>query len=228
MCLGCGEKVIAKCGSVKIHHWAHVSLCHCESWWESETLWHRQWKEVFAPEFREVSFYDDALQEFHRADIHTNTGLTIELQNSPINYEELQSRECFYPKLIWIVNGLKFKGFKILKSIPNPLNPLLSDYEFCVSEHLSMIRKFDALAENPQPEVLTFYHKELKNIPAGSEFYSFSWKHAHKAWLGASCPIFIDLGGHFLYRLRKRHQISANYNYLQLIPKKAFVDKYRL
>jgi hypothetical protein len=226
VCLGCGKKVIAKCGSIKIHHWAHVSLSDCDSWWESETLWHRQWKEVFDPEFREVSFYDESLKEFHRADIHTASGLTIELQNSPITTEELQSRERFYPKLIWVVNGLKFKGFKILKSIPNPLSPLLDSFEFCASEHLSVIRKIDALAKNPQPEVLNFYHKELKSIPVSADFYSFSWRNAHKAWLNASCPIFIDFGGHFLYRLRKRHQISIDYNYLQLISKTAFIDKY--
>ena len=225
-CVGCGQKVIAKCGSVKIHHWAHISLSHCDSWWENETLWHRQWKEVFSKQFREVSFYDEKLQEFHRADVHTSAGVTIELQNSSITFEELQSRECFYPKLIWVVNGLKFKGFKILKSIPNPLDPLLDDYEFCASEHLSVIRKVDALAEKNNPEILTFYHQELKNIPISSKFYSFSWRNAHQSWLKASCPIFIDLGGHFLYRLRKRYQISSQYSYLQLISKKHFLTKY--
>lgn len=226
ICIGCGQKVIAKCGAVKIHHWAHISLNQCDSWWESETLWHRQWKEVFDPAFREVSFYDAKLKEFHRADVHTGAGITIELQNSSISLTELQSREQFYPKLIWVVNGLKFKGFRILKSIPNPLNPLLNDYEFCISEHLSMIRKIDALSEKQRPEILSFHDKDLKKIPFSSDFYSFSWKNPHHAWLAASCPIFIDFGGHFLYRLRKRHQISKDYSYLQLISKKVFIAKY--
>ncbi|MDQ1143052.1 competence protein CoiA [Pedobacter agri] len=226
ICVGCKQKVIAKCGAVKIHHWAHVSLSQCDSWWESETLWHREWKESFAPEFREVSFYDETRQEFHRADIHTSNGITIELQNSAINIDELQSRERFYPKLIWIVNGLKFKGFKVVKSIPNPLDPLLHHYEFCVSEHLSLMRTKDILTEKSHPEILTFYHEELKDIPFSTAFYSFSWRNPHQSWLNASCPIFIDLGGHFLYRLRKRHQISSNYSYLQLVSKKDFMKKY--
>ena len=226
ICIGCGQKVIAKCGSVKIHHWAHISLSHCDSWWENETLWHRDWKSFFPAPFREVSFYDENLKEYHRADVHTDAGVTIEFQNSSIRLAELQSRACFYPKLIWVVNGLKFKGFKILKSIPNPLDPLLNDYEFCVSEHLSLIHRMDALAQKLKPEILTFYHTELKNIPISSEFYSFSWRNAHQSWLNATCPVFIDLGGHFLYRLRKRHQISSPYNYLQLVSKKDFIQKY--
>lgn len=225
-CIGCGQKVIAKCGSVKIHHWAHVSLNQCDSWWESETLWHREWKRNFDAECREVSFFDDTRQEFHRADIHTSNGITIEFQNSSMNSDELQSRERFYPKLIWVVNGLKFKGFKIVKSIPNPLDPLMQNYEFCISEHLSLIRKNDILAEKLHPEMLTFHHEELKNIAFSTAFYSFSWRNPHQAWLNASCPVFIDLGGHFLYRLRKRHQISSNYSYLQLVNKKDFIKKY--
>ncbi|RDC57905.1 competence protein [Pedobacter chinensis] len=226
ICIGCGQKVFAKCGSIKIHHWAHAFLANCDSWWESETIWHREWKEKFPEHFREVNFYDDQLCQFHRADIHTQAGVTIELQNSPIPFNELQSREQFYSKLIWVVNGLKFKGFKILKSIPNPNDVLLNEFEFCNTEHLSMIRKMDALSEKINPEILNFYHQELKHISFSTEFYSFSWRNAHQVWLKASCPIFIDFGGHFLYRIRKRHQISANYNYLQLVSKKLFIDKY--
>ena len=226
ICIGCGQKVIAKCGAVKINHWAHVVALKCDSWWENETLWHREWKEKFPIEFREISFFDDKLQEFHRADIHTSAGITIEFQNSPISIGELQAREIFYPKLIWVINGLKFKGFKILKAIPNVNDPGLSDYEFRNAEHLSVIRKIDALAEKQKPEVLNFFHDALKSIPITTDFYSFSWKHAHQAWFHASCSIFLDFGGLFLYRIRKRYQISENYIYLQLIKKKDFISKY--
>lgn len=226
-CVGCNEIVIAKCGTIKINHWAHLSLKKkCDSWWENETLWHREWKEKFPERWREITFYDEKLQEFHRADVHTEKGITIEFQNSSFSIQELQSRERFYPKLIWVINGLKFRGFKILKSIPNPLNPLLNDFEFCDSDHLSMIRKIDALAGKPRPEILNFYSDELKNIPTAVDFYSLSWNHSHRSWLGASCPVFMDFGGQFLYRLRKRHQISKPYFYLQLISKKAFLGKY--
>ena len=225
-CIGCGQKVIAKCGTIKIRHWAHAVAAKCDSWWENETIWHREWKENFPSSFREVNFFDNQLQEFHRADIHTAAGVTIELQNSPISLKELQSREAFYPKLIWVVNGLKFKGFKILKTIPDPNHLALNDFEFCHTEHLSMIRKSDALAQSPNPDILNFYHKDLKSIPVSTVFYAFSWRNAHQAWMHVYCPLFIDFGGHFLYRLRKRYQISGNYSYLQLISKQSFLAKY--
>lgn len=226
VCIGCGQQVIAKCGQVKIHHWAHVYKAKCDSWWEGETIWHRTWKENFAENCREISFFDEKLQEYHRADIHTATGITIEFQNSPISTGELKAREIFYPKLIWVVNGAKFKGFKILKVLPHPNNPGLDQFEFCNTEHLSMVRKTDVLSQRKNPEILNFYHADLKHIPVTSDFYSFSWKHPHQAWLNASCPVFIDFGGHFLYRFRKRYQVFENYNYLQMISKMSFLNKY--
>ncbi|MGO4878095.1 competence protein CoiA [Pedobacter psychrotolerans] len=228
ICMCCGQKVIAKCGSINIKHWAHAVADRCDSWWENETIWHREWKAEFPVNFREVNFFDEKLLEFHRADIHTAAGITIELQNSAISLTELQAREAFYPKLIWLVNGLKFKGFKILKSIPDPHHPALDDFEFCLSEHLSMIRKIDALTQNPNPAILNFYHQDLKSVPVSTAFYAFSWRHPHQAWMQVSCPVFIDFGGHFLYRLRKRYQISGHYSYLQLVSKKSFLAKYAI
>src|SRR4051812_6395999 len=106
-CLGCGREVLAKCGNIKIHHWAHKTLQECDSWWEPETAWHREWKNLFPERFREVVFTDPITNEIHRADVHTSKGVTLEFQNSPIAIEELKSREAFYLKLIWVVNGLK-------------------------------------------------------------------------------------------------------------------------
>jgi competence protein CoiA len=81
ICIGCGKEVIAKCGNIKLHHWAHAAKVKCDSWWENETQWHRDWKNLFPEEYREISFYDEVLKENHRADIHTKDGITIEFQN---------------------------------------------------------------------------------------------------------------------------------------------------
>lgn len=226
ICIGCGKNVIAKCGAIKIHHWAHGVAAKCDSWWENETIWHREWKEQFPTDAREVNFFDGELQEFHRADIYTVSGVTIEFQNSPISIKELQARERFYPQLIWVVNGLKFKGFKILKALPQPNHPALENYEFLNSEHISVIRKSDALRHNLNADILSFYHQDLKNIPITSEFYAYSWRNPHQAWLNVVCPVFIDFGGHFLYRLRTRYQVSENYSYLQMVSKHSFLAKY--
>lgn len=95
-----------------------------------ESIWHREWKEAFPVSFREKTFYSVEQGCHHRADVHTPCGTTIEFQHSPISLEELRSREAFYPNLVWVVNGKKFKGFKVLKHLPDVDDPQLAAYEF--------------------------------------------------------------------------------------------------
>ncbi len=189
-----------------------------------ETPWHRNWKNAFPSACREVSFADKDLGELHRADIYTPCGTTIEFQNSPICIEELKSREAYYANLIWVLNGKKFKGFRILKHLPDVNDPRLSEFEFCHTDHLSVIRKKDLL--QGRPKVLNFHHPELRTIPLSSHYYSFCWKNPHRVWYQARCPIIVDLGGHFLYQLKQRAQLSGNYAYLHMIARKDFISRY--
>ena len=189
-----------------------------------ESPWHREWKKSFPESYREISFSNQSLGELHRADIYTPCGTTIEFQNSPISLEELQSREAFYPKLIWVLNGKKFKGFRVLKHLPDVDDPGLSDYDFCVSDHLSMFRR--AELQSGVAKRLNFHHPELRRIPLTSHYYSFCWKQPHRVWYEAKCPIIVDLGGHFLYQLKQRKQLLQDYPYLHMIPRKAFVSQY--
>jgi len=199
-----------------------------EQVWKSygETPWHRNWKKAFPPSFRELSFTDHLLGDLHRADVHTPCGTTLEFQNSPISLEELRSREAFYPKLIWVLNGKKFKGFRILKSLPDVDDPRLKGFDFCHSDHLSMIRNSDFLLGCGMAKPMNFYHHELKNIPLTSYYYSFCWKQPHRVWYEAKSPIVVDLGGHFLYQLKQRPQVSGDYAYLHMISRKSFIDQY--
>jgi hypothetical protein len=189
-----------------------------------ETEWHRNWKLAFPAGYREVSFSDAVIGELHRADVHTPCGTTLEFQNSPICLEELQSREAFYPKLIWVLNGKKFKGFRVLKNLPDVDDPGISDYDFCHTDHLSMIRKADFL--HGRPKVLNFRHPELRKLPLTSYYYSFCWKHPHRVWYQAKNPIIVDLGGHFIYQLKQRRQLSGDYPYLHMMTRKSFVEQY--
>ena len=191
-----------------------------------ETPWHRDWKKAFPLYYREVSFFDEKLSQFHRADVHTPCGTALEFQNSPICMEELKSRELFYPKLVWVLNGKKFKGFRILKRLPDVDDPRLSGYEFCHTDHLSMIRKSDLLLGSGKPKVLNFYHPEIKGLPLTSHNYSFCWKHPHRVWYQARFPIIVDLGGHFLYQLKQRKQLNGDYAYLHMIPRNSFIEQY--
>jgi hypothetical protein len=191
-----------------------------------ETPWHRDWKNAFPASYREVSFADNVMGELHRADVYTPCGTTIEFQNSPICLQELESREAYYPKLVWVLNGKKFKGFRVLKHLPDVDDQRISGYEFCHSDNLSMIRKHDLLSGRGRAKALNFRHPELRDIPLTSCYYSFCWKNPHRVWYQSRCPIIVDLGGYFLYQLKQRKQLSGDYAYLHMIPRKDFIERY--
>ncbi len=191
-----------------------------------ETAWHSDWKKAFPISYREVTFMNKTLGQYHRADVHTPCGTTIEFQNSPLSLAEMKSREAFYPNLVWILNGKKFKGFKILKHLPDVNDIRLAEFEFRNRANLSMVRRADILMGIQNPKPLTFHHPELRTIPLTSHLYSFCWRFPHRVWYEATCPIIIDLGGHFLYQLKQRTQFSGNYAYLHMIPRKDFVSKF--
>ncbi|WP_208116649.1 MULTISPECIES: hypothetical protein [unclassified Rhizobium] len=104
----CGSAVVAKCGPRVVHHWAHKGRRNCDPWWENETEWHRQWKNHFPEECREISHIAED-GEIHRSDIKTPHGVYIEVQHSAMTDAERKSREEFYKNLIWVIDGQPFK-----------------------------------------------------------------------------------------------------------------------
>ena len=105
----CGAEMIAKCGDFKINHWAHKKIRQCDSWWETETQWHREWKGNFPIEWQEIIQFDKDTNEKHIADVRTDKGLVIEFQHSHINPIERKQREAFYKNMIWIVDGTRLQ-----------------------------------------------------------------------------------------------------------------------
>jgi len=103
-CPGCDQPTVAKCGEVKIWHWAHKGRRTCDPWWENETEWHRMWKGQFPESWQEIVHRSDS-GEKHIADVKTDHGWVVEFQNSYLKPEERRSRDGFYPKLVWVVNG---------------------------------------------------------------------------------------------------------------------------
>ena len=109
LCCCCSKPVIAKCGTRKIWHWAHKSKTECDDWWEPETKWHRTWKNNYPPDWQEISLLDERTGEKHIADIRTIHNLVIEFQHSHIEPQERTSREKFYKKMVWVVDGTRLK-----------------------------------------------------------------------------------------------------------------------
>lgn len=109
VCPSCGTEVIAKCGEQKVHHWAHKGIRTCDPWWEPETGWHRTWKNNYPGEWQETTLMDEQTRERHIADVRTEHGLTIEFQHSHINPDERVSRERYYEKMVWVVDGTRLQ-----------------------------------------------------------------------------------------------------------------------
>lgn len=106
-CPGCGQTMVAHCGNIRVHHWTHKGKRNCDPWWENETEWHRKWKDQFLKEWQEIPHRDEATGERHFADVKTAQDWVLEFQHSPIKPEEKLSRNQFYKKIIWIVDGTR-------------------------------------------------------------------------------------------------------------------------
>ena len=104
-CPNCGAALTARCGDIRVWHWAHAGRRMCDAWWEPETEWHRAWKNHFPVERQEIHYAADG--ERHIADVKTRDGWVLEFQHSRIAPEERLSREAFYGALIWVVDGTR-------------------------------------------------------------------------------------------------------------------------
>ncbi len=108
-CPACGSSMIAKCGKLRVKHWAHQGKRNCDTWWENETEWHRNWKNQFPVDWQE-NVHRAENDERHIADVKTDQGWVLEFQHSRINPDERIAREVFYQRqLIWIVDGTRRK-----------------------------------------------------------------------------------------------------------------------
>lgn len=112
ICPNCNSELIAKCGDIKINHWAHKAIRNCDTWWENETEWHRNWKNNFPIEWQEIVHFDKK-GEKHIADVKTNSDWVLEFQHSYLRSDERNSRIAFYNTLIWVVDGLRRKTDKV-------------------------------------------------------------------------------------------------------------------
>lgn len=108
-CSLCGGEVFARCGPVRIAHWAHKSVDDCETYSRDMSAWHKGWQDKFPEAWREEPIIDLKIPERHRADILTAENLVIEFQHSPIDEEEQLAREKFYSShssgMVWVVDA---------------------------------------------------------------------------------------------------------------------------
>lgn len=215
-CPTCGAEAIAKCGPRVMHHWAHLRKRNCDPWWENETPWHREWKNRFPLECREVSHVAND-GEIHRADIKTPTGIVIEVQHSSMTDAERISREEFYKNLVWVIDGSVFyDNFDIYHMLPNPRSELAQDLVWSKAKrHMHganngvFFRLSEAIKEDPEVTKATLgggrihgiydIKEEIKESYNG--YHQYDWVRPRKTWLDANCPVYIDFGDEYLVKL---------------------------
>lgn len=216
-CPACGSATVARCGTRKIHHWAHRALKDCDQWWENETDWHRAWKNHYPAECREVvHFAPDG--EIHRSDIKTPGGIYIEVQHSHLPEPERLAREAFYGNLIWVLDGRSFrKSFEVCHELPHPRSLLAEDIVWCAA-HRRMkglnSGMFYRLSQNGPATKANFHSvQRFVQINPACEIqaevqqnyvghHQFYWTRPHESWLASGSPVYIDFGDEVLLRLQ--------------------------
>ena len=178
-CPCCRMELIAKCGSLKRWHWAHVSKIDCDYWSEGLSAWHLAWQDRVKESCQEV-----VIRGEHRADICLSTGQVIELQHSPISPEDIEERERFYGNMLWIFDAEPFKHNLFLREKlskhnnlyytfrwKRPRHSILSCQKFPIYFDMGMLEEF---ADTPQ--IL-----EVKKF--NSSEYDGNWG-SHTVWYG--------------------------------------------
>ncbi len=232
-CPTCGSLMIAKCGPRMLHHWSHVSERNCDPWWENETQWHRDWKNHFPVECREISHLSlDG--EIHRSDVRSQSGIFIEFQHSAMSDVERSAREAFYQNLVWIVDGRTFaKNFHLLHCLPAPDSELAEDIVWIkgTREWFSGLRGFFwRLSENPDatkkigPDCFEVHdvgeiESELESSYRGH--HQYDWVRPHRTWLDARCPVYLDFGDVHLLKLGTYDEYELPC--VQLVSKRKFL-----
>ena len=177
-CPLCNEIFYSKCGDINIWHWAHYKDNSCDSWYEPESEWHRNWKMVFGRNNSEIIISRDEAR--HIADIQTRENVIIELQNSPIPRPTIYQRESFYgERMIWIVNGKHFKhNFRVQQSFPGSYSRNEKNYE---DRHGIFTKNTEGLA------------------PHSKDDFRFIWDWPRKSWSGVQRNVFVDCGAENLF-----------------------------
>lgn len=171
-CLFCNAKVISKCGNRKAWHWAHKSELECDPWWENETEWHRSWKNKFPESWQERIQFDEN-GEKHIADVKTDEGWVLEFQHSPISSVERNTRNNFYKKLIWVVDGNRRKRdkaqfFKLIDE-RSTISTTPKIYRICIDDSL-LLKDW---ANSPCPVFFDFGEQNLWClIPSGDNSWA--------------------------------------------------------
>jgi len=158
ICPLCGETLVARCGNIRMHHWAHPSDSQCP-YKENKGEWHIDWQNNFPDDWQEIIMTDSITQERNIADIQTPTGFVLEFQHSHINDEEKIARENFYKNMVWVVDGLNWKKITAFFENKYKTTPEKEPEKFKIPQDDYEIN-FSVWATSEVPVIYDFYNKQ--------------------------------------------------------------------
>jgi len=230
-CPTCQEKLVAKCGRVVTHHWAHYKISDCDPWKEGETEWHRKCKAAFPQDWQEVTMTKQG--KTHRADILTPDGIVIEFQHSSISVDDIEAREEFWGNVIWVIDAREpyQKKRLFLKSYKGAS---LTNYVcYCCHKKTAYVRRVAKL-NHPTIFVCPRCQREKKLETRYAKSYARQlcgvWLHRKKT-IQKMSRVLLDVGESFLWSIIVwRSSYTDNYYveqenefYAHYIDKKDFV-----
>ena len=62
----CDRPMVAKCGELRIWHWAHQGKRSCDPWWENKTEWHVKWQGEFPDAWQEIVHHAETVRSTSR------------------------------------------------------------------------------------------------------------------------------------------------------------------
>lgn len=171
-CPTCKAPLRAKCGRAKkqLWHWAHLTK-ECDPWHEGEGQWHLAWKNRAPKDCIEVVIPP------HRADIRTRDGLVIELQASAIDAVEIDERETFYDRMIWLLDGRTWRAARRFLFAKGRFR----DCEHCPTRMWS-------------PGINSCTKCERGRVVDSTLGDRYNWNHRRTSFDGANRPVYIDTG----------------------------------
>jgi hypothetical protein len=209
-CPLCNASVLARCGSINTHHWAHAKNENCDSWSEAETYWHKSWKGIFPEKNREVVI--TKCDKMHFADIRTENNVIIELQNSSIKPDVIKARESFYGKrMLWIINGLKYIDQISIKN-----DEILYD-------DIKRLKKEDKIPFITSQNI-PLSTPEISSYLNHLDDFEFLWNNPVKRWKYSERPIFLDIPGEYILWIVSGK--GEKHGKMKVKSKKEFIEKY--
>ena len=110
-CPCCKKRMIAKVGTgIRRSHWAHRHAERCDEWWEDESEWHINWRNLFLEKAGNKHCVDieNVLEKNgrrHFYDIRLYNRLAIILRRARLTDERQHEYEDFFGEMLWMVES---------------------------------------------------------------------------------------------------------------------------